>query len=119
MIETLLVPDWDTLSMSNIIRGWQQAIRAQLAYELGHTDPMSKEVTQVLQDRFEELAEKPKTDNIHNLFILLRERLVHSPEELSHWVACLALVRSWRDEVNTIEQIGEATQTITTFDGSS
>jgi hypothetical protein len=114
-IEKLLVPDWDTLSMSHIITGWQQAIRAQLAYELEHTDPMSKEVMHVLQDRFAELAEKPKTDNISKLFMLLREKLVRSPEELSRWITCLALVRSWRDEVNTIEQIEEATRGISTL----
>lgn len=114
-IETLLVPDWDTLSMSHIITGWQQAIRAQLAYELEHTDPMSKEVTHALQDRFAELAEKPKTDNISKLFMLLRDKLVRSPETLSRWIACLALVRSWRDEVNTIEQIEEATRGISTL----
>jgi hypothetical protein len=114
-IEKLLVPDWDTLSMSYIITGWQQAIRTQLAYKLGHTAPMSQEVTHALQDQFEELAETPKTDNIHKLFILLREKLVHSQEELSRWVACLALVRSWRDEVNTIEQIEEATRGISTL----
>ncbi|GIK37458.1 MAG: hypothetical protein BroJett011_12910 [Chloroflexota bacterium] len=114
-IETLLVPDWDTLSMSHIITGWQQAIRAQLTYELEHTDPISKEVTHALQDRFAELAEKPKTDNISKLFMLLREKLVRSPETLSRWIACLALVRSWRDEVNTIEQIEEATRGISTL----
>lgn len=112
MIETLLVPNWDSSSMLHIVTGWQQAIRAQLAYELGHTDPMSQEVTHALQDRFGELAEKPKTDNIGKLFTLLRGRLVHSPEELSRWIACLALVRSWRDEANTIERIGEATRGI-------
>ncbi|MBE7467688.1 MAG: ParB/RepB/Spo0J family partition protein [Anaerolineales bacterium] len=112
MIETLLVPNWDTLSMFHIITGWQQATRVQIAHELGFSDPMSKEVTYALQDRFGELAEKPKTDSIGKLFILLRERLVHSPEELSRWIACLALVRSWRDEVNTIEQIEEVTQMI-------
>jgi hypothetical protein len=61
------------------------------------------------------LAETPKTDNIHKLFTFLRERVVHSPEELSRWIAGLALVRSWRDEVNTIEQIEEATQKISCF----
>lgn len=114
-IEKLLAPDWDTSSMLHIITGWQQAIRAQLAYELEHTDPMSKEVTHALQDRFGELVEKPKTDNIHKLFILLRERLVHSLEELSRWIACLTLVRSWRDEINTIEQIEGTSQKISYF----
>jgi hypothetical protein len=99
--------------MLHIITGWQQAIRIQLAHELDFTDPMSKEVTHALQDRFGKLAEKPKTDNIHRLFILLRERLVHSPEELRRGIACLVLVRSWRDEVNTIEQIEEATRFLT------
>jgi hypothetical protein len=97
VIETLLLPDWDTSSMFHIITGWQQATRTQLMYELGLADPISKEVMQILQDRFGELAEKPKTDNIGKLFVLLKERLVHSPEELSRWIACLALVRNWRD----------------------
>lgn len=114
-IETLLVPDWDTLSMFNIITGWQQAVPVQIAQEMSLTDPMSKEVSRVLQDRFEELAEKPKTDNIPILFTLLREKLVHSQEELSRWIACLALVRSWQDEVKTIEQIEEATRGISTL----
>lgn len=109
-IEILLVQDWDSLSMFHIITGWQQAVRGQLVHELGLVDPMSKEVTRVLQDRFGELAEKPKTDNIDKLFILLREKLMQSQEELSRWIACLALVRSWRDEVNTLEQIDQATQ---------
>ncbi|MCL4301395.1 MAG: ParB N-terminal domain-containing protein [Anaerolineae bacterium] len=114
-IETLLVPDWDTSSMLHIITGWQQATRVQIAHELGFTDLMSKEVTYALEDRFGELAEKPKSDNLHILFTLLREKLVHFPEELSRWVACLALVRTWRDEVNTIEQIEEATQRISDY----
>lgn len=98
--------------MFHIITGWQQAIRIQIVHELGFTDPLSKEVTHALQDRFGELAEKPKTDSIYKSFMLLKERLVHSLEELSRWIACLALVRSWRDEVNTIEQIEEATRGI-------
>jgi hypothetical protein len=64
---------------------------------------------------FGELAGKPKPDNIGKLFMLLRKKLVHCPEELSRWVACLALVRSWRDEVNTIGQIEETTRKISHF----
>jgi hypothetical protein len=119
MVEILLVPDWDSSSMLHVITGWQQAIRMQIAHELGFTDPMSQEVTYALQDRFGELAEKPKTDNISKLFMLLREKLVCSPEELSRWIGCLALVRSWRDEVNTIEQIEETTRGISTLWSSS
>ncbi|MCK6623734.1 MAG: hypothetical protein DPW09_38005 [Anaerolineae bacterium] len=118
-IEILLVQDWDSLSMFHIITGWQQAVRGQLVHELGLVDPMSREVTRVLQDRFGELAEKPKTDTIGKLFVLLRESLVHSPEELSRWIACLALVRSWRDEVNTIEQIEDTHQKITHYDAKA
>jgi hypothetical protein len=101
--------------MLYIITGWQRAVRTQIAQEMGLTDPTSKEVSRVLQDRFAELAEQPKTDNIHKLFSLLKERLVHSPEALSRWIVCLALVRRYRDETNTIEQIEEATRGISTL----
>lgn len=109
-IEALLVPNWDERSKMLIITGWQQAVQAQLAQEMDLTD--SIEIGYAFEDRFAELAEKPTPDTVHSMFTLLREKLVYSSEELSRWLACLALVRSWRDEVSTIEQIEEAMRRI-------
>jgi hypothetical protein len=74
-------------------------------------DPTSA-VTQVLRDRYAELAEKPNESNTSQLFALLREKIVHSEVQLGGWIACLALVRTWRDEAKTLEQIEEAIQKI-------
>jgi hypothetical protein len=111
-IESILIQAWDTAAMGHIVSGWQAAIRAQIADELGNIDPTSKEATQILRDHYPELAEKPNERNTSQLFALLREKIVPSEEQLGGWIACLALVRTWRDETKTLEQIEEAIQKI-------
>lgn len=101
--------------MDHILSGWQAAIRTQIAGELGNIDPSSKEVAQVLRDRYPELAEKPNESNTSQLFALLREKIVLSEVQLGGWIACLALVRTWRDEIKTLEQLEEAIQKISTL----
>jgi hypothetical protein len=109
ILETLLVPDWDTTTMQHIVSGWQQAVQAQLAAELNLALNNVK-VVKVFQDRYKTLAEKPTEETVHRQFLLLRERLVKTAAHRETWLTCLAIVRSWRNEVETIEQSEERIQ---------
>lgn len=111
-IEQVLVPDWDTPTMFHVLLGWQAGMRAQIAAALGVDDLADRRVTQEFKERYEQLAERPKDSGILAAFRKLREEVVQSDEDLGRWVACLALVRTWRDEVETEEGIAEANQRI-------
>ena len=111
-IESVLAPDWDAPTMFHIVLGWQAGVRVQIAVTLGSTDCTTKGITQAFRDRYGELAEKPTGKNIQAMFATLREKMVHSDEGLQRWVACLALARTWRDEVETTEKIERVTRLI-------
>jgi hypothetical protein len=109
-IQPLLVPDWDTPTMFHAVLGWQEAVRAQLATEMGVADSNDRAVTRQLREQYGELVVRPKNGNILRMFRALREELTSTDEGLRCWVSCLALIRSWRDEVETVEQITGAIQ---------
>jgi hypothetical protein len=110
-IEKLLVQDWDISTIFHIIYGWQAAMLDKIAKELG-ADCSSREINRIFKERFHELAEKPTNNSILKIYNLLRARLVSSDAHLYRWLACLVLVRMWRDNVATIDQIEQATQKI-------
>jgi hypothetical protein len=118
-IESVLVPEWDAPTMFHIVLGWQAAIRVQMADELGIADFTSEEVTQALREHHGELVERPASKTIRDLFAALRGEIARTDEGLCRWVACLALVRTWRDEVEMIEQIERVAQTLGVPDGYS
>ena len=99
--------------MFHVLLGWQAGVRTQIAVELDMADPGAKEVSQALKDRYGELTKTPKKETILAMFRLLREQCVRSDEGLRRWVACLALVRTWRDEVETVGEIATVTRRIT------
>jgi hypothetical protein len=115
-IEPLLVPTWDTPTMSHVVFGWQTAMRVRIAEEMNIGDPSDREVTRVFRSRYDGLAEKPSNGTTNQMFSMLREKTAQSDEGLRRWVACLALVRTWRDKVETIEKIAETTQKILSYE---
>jgi len=106
-VEAVLVPGWDTPTMFHVVLGWQEAMRAQIAVELG-SDPTAREVSRVFRERWGQLADRPTDDAIVAMFTTLRERMAQSDEGLRRCVTCLALVRTWRDRVETTDQIAES-----------
>jgi hypothetical protein len=110
-IEPVLVPEWDTPAMFHIVLGWQAAAQAQMAVELGVPSPAT-ELTQAFRERYGDLAHKPTINTIVPMFRALRTQVVQSEEGLRRWVTCLSLVRTWRDELETIEQIEQATRRV-------
>lgn len=115
-IEPLLVPTWDTPTMFHVVLGWQAAMRIRIAEEMNISDPSDREVTRVFRSRYDTLADKPSNGTTNQMFSILREQMAQSDDGLRRWVACLALVRTWRDEVETIEQIAETTQKILSYE---
>jgi len=115
-IEPVLVPAWDDQTMAHVVLGWQAATREQIAVELGEADPATRTVSRAFRDRHSELADKPTGDSVPALFAALRERMSQTDEGLRRWITCLALVRTWRDEVGTMEQIAEATEKIASYE---
>jgi hypothetical protein len=115
-LEPLLVPTWDTPTMSHVVLGWQTAMRIRIAEEMNIGDPSDREVTRVFRSRYDRLADKPANGTTNQMFSMLREQIAQSDEGLRRWVACLALVRTWRDEVETIEKIAETTQKILSYE---
>jgi len=113
-VETLLVQEWDVSTMFHIVCGWQTAMFESIAKELGKACS-SREVKQTFIERFHELTEKPTNTSIQNLFRLLRAKMVISDLDLRRWLACLVLVRMWRDNSKTMEQIEEASRKILTY----
>jgi hypothetical protein len=109
MLEPLLTPEWDTVTMQHVVIGWQQAMRDQIVAELGN-NPKSTAVTRVFRERFPSLAEKPTDETINRQFLLLRETLVKTAADWEKWLTCLATVRSWRDETESLEMIEETLQ---------
>ncbi|MBN1890588.1 MAG: ParB N-terminal domain-containing protein [Thermoflexales bacterium] len=114
-IEPVLVPEWDTPTMFHIVLGWQAVAQAQMAVELGVLSPAS-ELAQAFRGRYGDLAQKPTSNTIVPMFTALRAQVVQSDEGLRRWVTCLALVRTWRDEVETIEQIEQATRRVSSYE---
>lgn len=114
-LEGILVPEWDKLTMFHVVLGWQADKRAQIARESGVTDSSIKEVPRVFRDRYGLLTDKPTRKTILEVFKALRKEVVLAEGNLRQWVSLLVLVRAWRDEVETIEQIAEATQRITSI----
>ncbi len=112
-LESLLVPEWDAETMKHILLGWQGAMRAWLAGELGSSDGTAEEVTSVFRDRYGVLALEPKGDEIRTALGELREEVVCSERGLKRWVACLAFVRSWRDGVQTGDAVTQAMHRVT------
>jgi hypothetical protein len=104
-IESLLVPDWDTLTMERIITGWQQETIKRIAIELVSGDPESTTVAAEFRRRFGNLANKPNKTTTSALFFELRELILSQYDGLDRWIACLALFRSWRDSSKTITEI--------------
>jgi hypothetical protein len=94
--------------MFHFVLDWQAGAQAQIEASIGVTDWTTKEVTLVFHDCCRELAQKPKGKTIQTMFVASREKMVHSDEGLQCWVACLALTRTWHDEVKTAEQIERA-----------
>jgi len=113
-VKPVLVPGWDTPTMFHVVLGWQEAMRAQIAVELG-TDPTAREVSRAFRERWGQLADRPTDDAIVAMFKTLRERMVQSDEGLRRWVACLALVRTWRDQVETTDRIAESTRRVAAY----
>lgn len=58
---------------------------------------------------------KPIGSTTLEMFAALREEMARPNEGLRRWVACLALVRIWRDGVETVEQIAEATRKVGSY----
>lgn len=104
-IERLLVPAWDTLTMERVITGWQQETKIRIAAELGSGGPESTSVTTEFRRRYGDLASKPNKTTIPGISHKLRELILSQCDGLERWVACLALARSWRDSVNSIQDI--------------
>jgi hypothetical protein len=113
-IEELLVQEWDISTMFHIIYGWQAAMLDSIAKELGKPC-VSREVKQIFKERFIELTELPTNTSVQNIFKSLRTKIVNSDENHRRWLACLVLVRKWRDNVKTIDQIEQAAQKILTY----
>jgi hypothetical protein len=113
-IEGLLVQEWDISTMFHIVYGWQAAVLDIIAKELGKPSS-SREVRQIFKERFHDLTENPTNNLIQNIFKSLRANIVHSDEDLCRWLFCLVLVRKWRDNVKTIDQIEQAAQKILTY----
>ncbi len=107
-LESLLVPEWDTETMRHVVVGWQSAVRAQLAAELAVAEGATQEVERVLGDRHGTLALEPERDEICGVFGRLRAEVVRAEPDLQRWVACLALVRSWRDSVQATAGVSAA-----------
>lgn len=61
------------------------------------------------------MTEKPTGSTILEVFAGLRREVAQSDEGLRRWVACLFLVRTWRDGVETVKQIAEATQKVVSY----
>lgn len=103
VLESILVPAWDTTTMGHVVIGWQRGVRAQLATELSQLE---------VQAEFEEhaglLATPPTSNTIRAQFTLLREQLVHTDQDWSCWLACLAIVHSWRSDLSTTETFEQA-----------
>ncbi len=115
-IEPVLVPDWDTQTMFHVVLGWQAAKRTQIAAESGITDPTNRQVSRAFLDRYGVLAKAPKNGTILGAFAALQEKMTQSNESLARWVACLALVRTWRDEVKTTEQVEKAARRVADYE---
>jgi hypothetical protein len=113
-IEALLVQEWDVSTMFHIVYGWQTAMLASIAKEL-ENKLSSREVKRIFKERFHELTENPTNASVQNIFKSLRAKMVHSDTDLHRWLACLVLVRMWRDKVGTIDQIEQAEQKILTY----
>jgi hypothetical protein len=111
-IEPVLVPDWDVPVMFHVVLGWQAAVRAQIAEELGVEDAGDAAVTHALADRHEGLAERPAHSIVRDQFSALRDVVTETNDGLHRWITCLALVRTWRDEVETIDSTTETIQQI-------
>jgi hypothetical protein len=109
-LEGLLVPEWDTQTMEHVVIGWQRAMRGRLAEELGVSDAETAEVTRVFRDRHATLALPAESGHVAELFALLRTEVVRSETDLRHWIACLAMVRSWRDTVQATDAVSDAVQ---------
>lgn len=109
-LESALLASWDTPTMFHIVLGWQAAERTRIAADLGVDDTASKQVSRAFQERHARLAEKPTDNNIRGLFAQLREHLMRMEDGIHRWIACLALVRTWRDEVETLEQLEQVIQ---------
>lgn len=112
VVEPLLVPTWDTAMMAHIVAGWQGFTRQQIAAELNIPNSLAPEVTRTFRNRYGDLATEPRPDEISGRFALLREQVTQSEEGLRRWFACVAVVRVWRDQVETVEGITEAIQRV-------
>ncbi|GAB4537141.1 MAG: hypothetical protein Kow0063_23470 [Anaerolineae bacterium] len=115
-VEPLLVPGWDTPTMFHVVLGWQIAVRIKIAEGMGISDLHDQRVARAFRSQYGELAEKPTYATINQMFSSLREQTAWSEEGLHRWVACLALVRTWRDEVETVDQITQATQRVLAYE---
>ncbi|MGD0172898.1 MAG: ParB N-terminal domain-containing protein [Anaerolineales bacterium] len=113
-IETLLVQEWDISTMFHIVYGWQAAMLDNIAKEISKPG-LSREARQIFKERFNDLTENPTNASIQNIFKSLRTNIIHSDEDLCRWLACLVLVRMWRDNSTTIEQIEQASRKILTY----
>lgn len=98
VLETVLVPDWDREVMTHVVIGWQTAIRFQIATEL-ELAVADKRVDTALRKLVGELAEKPNSKDPILHFQLLRTYILETVG-LARWIACLAVVRGWKDHTN-------------------
>ena len=78
------MPEWDTASMLHILLGWQAAQAGE------HGAPPRPRI---------------EDGEVLKAFEALRAEVVQSEADLSRWVACLAVVRGWRDRVNTVDEV--------------
>ena len=99
--------------MFHMVLGWQQNERLRLAAELGLSNPNDQRVKMIFYEQYNELAQKPNKKNIVSLYQALREQIVVNSGQVQ-WVACLALIRSWRDDVDNLMLIERALEKIRT-----
>ena len=50
-------------------------------------------------------AARIEVDDVRVLFQELCAEVVRSEADLPRWVACLTVVRGWRDRVNTVDEV--------------
>lgn len=85
-LEALILPKWDDETMLNIMTGWWLAAQA---------DP-----------HIVGLPEKPTKLTVRSAYMALRERVLADGGP-NRWLACLALARTWRNQMSSLEQAME------------
>lgn len=117
-VEEIIVPEWDIATMNHVLSGWKQVEIARLTGALDQP-PADKASELEIVAQFDEMVGELADDRVKQQFALLRESMINTLAGRLKWLACLTLIRSWRENIDSVQSIEDVLTHLATITANS